>query len=344
MERVGRFGPGGWVGVAVSIGMLVWLAATYDLKDLIEPFQRADYIFLLPVAGLVILNFAARAFRWRSLFLGSAPKSMMKVFRAMMVGYLFNNLMPARAGDLVRVYQLSRDEGLSKSKTLATLVAERTGDLVVLIALLSVVLVSYPALPLWMKRAGIGVAVVALGVVSALVLLKFLGSRLIVIVGRIARRVSESLEGRIETIGHNFLDGIAGLFNRRTGAVFLVLTGIIWSIEVATAYLVGAAFNLTIPLGNLLFVLIAIAVGTLVPSSPGYVGTFEFFGVSALAIVGVTGGEALGFVVTLHAIAILGSGILGAVCLVGWGGYPVAGRPTAVVSPVEKSVAIPEAD
>ncbi len=96
--------------------------------------------------------------------------------------------------------------------------------------------------------------------------------------------------------------------------------------ELGSAYLVAAAFKLDIPLGNLLFVLIAIAVGTLIPSSPGHVGTFEFFGVSALAIIGVTGGEALSFVVMLHVVAILGSGILGAVCLVGWGGYPVAGR------------------
>jgi uncharacterized membrane protein YbhN (UPF0104 family) len=205
-------------------------------------------------------------------------------------------------------------------------VAERTGDLVVLIALLSAVLISYPALPVWIKRAGIGVAAVTVGIVATLVLLKLFGNRLIVVVASIAGRVSGTLKGRMEGMGYNFIDGIGGLFNPRAGAVFLVLTGIIWSVEVVTAYLVGAAFNLSIPLGNLLFVLIAIAVGTLVPSSPGYIGTFEFFGVGALAIVGVTGGEALSFVVTLHAIAILGSGILGAVCLAGRGGYAVAAR------------------
>src|SRR3972149_4640937 len=102
MARVGRFGLVGWIGVAVSVAMLVWLAGTYDLQDLIEPLKTADYVYLLPVPCLVILNFGIRACRWRLLFLGSAPKSMMKVFRAMMVGYLFNNLMPARAGDLVR--------------------------------------------------------------------------------------------------------------------------------------------------------------------------------------------------------------------------------------------------
>ena len=323
MARAGRFGLVGWIGVAVSVAMLVWLSETYDLRDLMEPLQTANYVYLLPIPCLVILNFGIRAFRWQSLFLGGGPRSMMKVFRAMMIGYLFNNLMPARAGDLIRVYQLSRYEGLSKSKTVATLVSERTGDLLVLIGLLSGVLLSYPALPLWLKRAGIGVAAVSLGIVSALVLLKFFGNRVILIVARIAGRVSGPPEGRIEIMGQNFLSGLAGLFNPRAGALFLVLTGMIWSVEVATTYLVGAAFNLSMPLGNVLFVLIAIAVGTLVPSSPGYVGTFEFFGVSALAIVGVGGGEALSFVVTLHAIAILGSSILGALCLVGRTGYPL---------------------
>ena len=326
MARIARLRLGGWIGIIVSIVMLAWLAATYDLEDLIEPLQTVNYVYLLPIAGLVILNFAVRAYRWRSLFLGSAPRSMIKVFRAMMVGYLFNNLMPARAGDLVRVYQLSRDEGLSNSKTLATLVAERTGDLLVLIVLLTAVLLSYPALPVWLKRAGVGVGLVTVAAISTLMLLRLFGSRVISVAAKITARFSVSLASRVDGIGQNFLSGIAGLFNPHTGALFLALTGIIWSMELASVYLVAAAFKLDIPLGNLLFVLIAIAVGTLIPSSPGHVGTFEFFGVSALAIIGVTGGEALSFVVMLHAIAILGSGILGAVCLVGWGGYPVAGR------------------
>jgi len=333
MGRVGRFGLVGWVGVAVSVGMLIWLAGTYDLQDLIEPLKTADYVYLLPVPCLVILNFGIRACRWRSLFTESAPKSVMAVFRAMMVGYLFNNLMPAHAGDLVRAYQLSRDEGLSTSKTLATLVAERTGDLLVLMGLLSAVLLFYPTVPRWVTRAGVGVGAVTLGLVSTLILLKCFKKGLVSLVARIAGRIHGPLVGRIEETGENFLRGIAGLFNPRVGAVFLTLTGLIWSVEVATAHLVGAAFNLSISLENLLFVLIVIALGTLVPSSPGYVGTFEFFGVSALGIVGFSGGAALSFVVTLHAIAILGSSSLGVVCLLGWRGYSVA-APAELRDPI----------
>jgi len=323
MVRVGRFGLVGWIGVSVSVAMLIWLVGTYDLQDLIEPLKTADYVYLLPVPCLVILNFGIRAFRWRSLFTESAPKSVTKVFRAMMVGYLFNNLMPAHAGDLVRAYQLSSDEGLSKSKTLATLVLERTGDLLVLMGLLSTVLLFYPALPLWLKRSGMGVAAITLGVVTTLSLLKMFGKRLSGIVASIAACVSAGLEDRVEIMGQNFLSGLAGLFDPWTAVRFFALTCMIWSVEVATAYLVGGAFSLNMPLGTVLFVLIAIAVGTLIPASPGYIGTFEYFGISALGMVGVAGGEALSFVVTLHAIAILGSSILGAVCLVGRTGYPL---------------------
>ncbi len=213
MARIARLRLGGWIGIIVSIVMLAWLAATYDLEDLIEPLQTVNYVYFLPIAGLVILNFAVRAYRWRSLFLGSAPRSMIKVFRAMMVGYLFNNLMPARAGDLVRVYQLSRDEGLSNSKTLATLVAERTGDLLVLIVLLTAVLLSYPALPVWLKRAGVGVGLVTVAAISTLMLLRLFGSRVISVAAKITARFSVSLASRVDGIGQNFLSGIAGLFN-----------------------------------------------------------------------------------------------------------------------------------
>jgi uncharacterized protein (TIRG00374 family) len=317
MVRIARF-LRQWAGLVVSVAAIAWLAAVYDLQDLIVPMRAVKYTYMIPVAGLVILSFAVRALRWRSLFVGSAPRRILPVFKALMIGYLFNNLLPARGGDLVRVYHLSRDQGLSKSKTLATLVAERTGDLLVLVGMLSAVLLFYPALPAWLKQAGVVMAIVTLVAASGLVLLKVAGTSMISLAAAIVTRLSVSLANRVSDMGQNFLVGIAGLFIPSRAMVFLTLTAVVWGIELAATTLVAAAFGLGIPTGNLLFVLIAIAVGTLVPAAPAYVGTFEFFGISALAIVGVTGPGALSFVVVLHAITILGSGLLGAVCLMGW--------------------------
>jgi hypothetical protein len=111
------------------------------------------------------------------------------------------------------------------------------------------------------------------------------------------------------------LDGIAGMFRPMRAVGFLALTALIWIIEVSIVYLVAVSLEVSLPIGNSLFVLLVLAIGSMVPSSPGFVGTYEFFGVSALALVGIQGGLALAFIVLLHLITLFGSTLIGVICL-----------------------------
>lgn len=137
-----RWGIGSAVGLLISVGMLAWLLYSYDLKELSASLQSAHYRYLWPIPLLIVTNFLLRSIRWRVLFVDEIGRPLKSFYRSLMIGYLFNNLMPARAGDLVRVYHLSKSETLSKSKILATLFAERTGDLLTLLGLLTMVLLS----------------------------------------------------------------------------------------------------------------------------------------------------------------------------------------------------------
>ena len=313
-----RWGLGSAVGVLISVGMLTWLLYSYDLQELRVSLQSAHYGYLWPIPLLVFTNFALRAIRWRVLFVDEIGIPLRSFFRSLMIGYLFNNLIPARAGDLVRVYHLSKSETLSKSKILATLFAERTGDLLTLMALLSTVLLAYPALPLWLKRAGYFVGAGTVIAVCLILFLRLYGEIGLAWILRVAAPVVGNKATRLDEMGRNFLNGLGGLFHFRIGATFAVLTVLLWGLELGVASLIASAFSLDMASGNLLFVMIAITVGTLVPSSPGYLGTFEFFGLNTLAMVGHTGGNALSFVIILHAVTILGAGILGALCLGRW--------------------------
>ena len=315
-----RWGIGSAIGLLVSVGMLSWLLSSYDLQPLIASLQSAHYRYFWPIPLLIFTNFVLRSFRWRVLFTDEMGRPLRSFFRSLMIGYLFNNLMPARAGDLVRVYHLSKSETLSKSKILATLFAERTGDLLALLGLLTMVLLSYPALPLWIKRAGFLVGAGTVGVVCVVVFLRFYGELGLASILRLAAPLIGHRSTRLDEMGRNFLSGLGGLCHVRIGALFFLLTAMLWAFELGVAALIASAFQLEIAAGNLLFVMIAITVGTLVPSSPGYLGTFEFFGLSTLAMVGHTGGNALSFVIVLHAVTILGAGLLGVLCLGRWPG------------------------
>ena len=92
------------------------------------------------------------------------------------------------------------------------------------------------------------------------------------------------------------------------------------------------AFTIDTGPADLLFIMLMILFGNMVPSSPGYIGTFEFFGLNALAVLGITGGGALGFVVVLHATLLLGSSLLGIGCLA-WQGWPRVAAAQEIESP-----------
>jgi uncharacterized membrane protein YbhN (UPF0104 family) len=128
-------------------------------------------------------------------------------------------------------------------------------------------------------------------------------------------RLPARLRTRADGIAMSGLDGIAGVFRPRRAFGFLMLTVVIWAIEVLIVFITARAVGLDLALGNALFVLLAIAVGTMVPSSPGFVGTYEFFGVAALGLIGITGSAALACILLQHLVTLVGSSLIGLICL-----------------------------
>ena len=307
------------IGIVTSLASIIWLAKIYDIQDLTGPLSTANYGYLLIAVAIALVDYLLRSLRWRVLFLAYKPKSFGNVFRAMMLGYLFNTLLPARAGELIRVHRLGKDEGISRSAVLGTVVVERVGDMIALIALVMVVFMLYPDLPGWFKYAGLLMALVTAVAIIALAVIHFHGHRLKPLFLSIMNRVlPESLLSRLESSGKVFVEGLAGLFKMKSILPFLFFTALLWVLEVLIAYYVPGSLGLWIPLGNLLFVMLVITLGTIVPSSPGYIGVYELAGIAGLQIVGVSGAAALSFVVMLHAMAILVPSVIGSLCLIKW--------------------------
>jgi glycosyltransferase 2 family protein len=303
-----------FVGLAISCLALFYLAQQFDISELLNTFQSIDLFLLAPILPLIVASFAIRAQRWRLLVQHKPPIRYWPSLSALMIGYLFNNILPARAGDIARALELGRTERMSRTKVLATLVSERTLDLVATLSILAVVLLSYPALPPWLQMAGFTVAGVALASLTMLVLAHTTGRRWIPgLLVFFTSPLPQALREKIGQMAMSALEGIAGMFRPGHAAAFLILTALIWSIEVFIVYLSAASIGLDLPLGNALFVLLFLAVGSMVPSAPGFVGTYEFFGVSALALISITGTSALAFVVLLHVITLSGSSAIGIV-------------------------------
>jgi glycosyltransferase 2 family protein len=307
------------LGIITSITALIWLAQIYDIQDLLDPISTANYWYLLIAVLIAIADYVLRTIRWRVLFVENKPKKFSNVFRAMMQGYLFNTLLPARAGELVRVHRLGTDEKISRSTVLGTVVVERVGDMIALILLMGAVFFLYPDLPNWLKYSGLMIVSVTAIAIAILASLHFHGHRLKpFFLSLMNRFLPEHFLSRLESSGKVFLEGLAGLFKMKNISSFMVYTALLWVLEVLIAYYVSGSFGLWIPLGNLLFVMLVITLGTIVPSSPGYIGVYELFGIAGLKLVGVSGAAALSFIVMLHAMAILVPSVIGSLCLIKW--------------------------
>lgn len=311
MQRL-RHNLGTVIGLAISALALVYVAHQFDLGDIVATLKTIDPLILLPVPFLILGSFAIRAQRWRLLVKHEPAIRYWPSLSALMIGYLFNNVLPARAGDFARALELGRTEQMSRTKVFATLVTERVLDLTATLAILAAVLLTYPALPSWLQAAGITVAIAVVGVLIALVLAHTTGRGWMLDLLRYCTRfLPEGLRDRPVTMANSALEGIEGMFRPAHAASFLGLTVVIWSLEVGIVYLTAASIGLNVPLGNALFVLLFLAIGTMVPASPGFVGTYEYFGVSALALIGITGAPALAFIVLLHLITLFGSSLIG---------------------------------
>ncbi len=312
-------------GILTSLALLYWILRTFDFREVGHALQNANYFLLSPVLVISTINFSIRSLRWGILFPDTKWINWNKLFASTMIGYLANNALPARAGELIRAYVLGERENISKSMILATIVVERVIDLVVALSLLTIVLFTF-SLPDWLIQTGPIVGVVGITGILSLIFLNKWGFNMVSITVSIFSFLPNNVLNRAEAAGNKFVIGIATLRNVRKLGTFLGYTVLIWILEVTATWLISQAFCLPISIWGALFIVLVIGLGTMLPSSPGYVGTYEFFAISALTILGVKGNEALSFAVMRHAVTFIWSSFLGVLCLV------VSGRTFASIA------------
>ena len=291
------------LGLAISIVALLLAVRNVHLAEVARALAMADAGWLAIGVALTAAGLGMRALRWMWLFDPQHPP-WLPTFDALSVGYLVNNIVPARAGDLVRVYLIGEWAGTPRAQALATVMVERVMDLAVIVLLLGGLL-PWLQLPAWAARGGQGAA---LAVGGALLLLG------------ITARYTEAAAWLVERASRRFLrPGAArwaGLV--REWGVRLRLMGtwhpgltmagwsiVVWGVGGLSYYAILRAFGLALGVAPVVFLVCVEALGMTVPSSPGNVGVFEYVGVQALALWGVDPATALAATLVLHAVAYL---------------------------------------
>jgi uncharacterized protein (TIRG00374 family) len=268
--------------------------------------------------GLLLLwssiSYFLRAMRWRVLLNSQKNISPLPVFWANMVGYLGNNILPARAGELVRAAYVARREQIPVAFVLATGITERLVDLVALVVIGAVSVFWLEAFPKFVQEALRSFAVVAVcGVVFILTLPLFRGR--VIRIMHVFPVLSQSVKDKLEELFTHFVEGIQVIVQARRGIPFIVFTVFIWCMDGIGMIIIASALREQLTLLQSFLFIAALGLSSAIPSTPGYVGVYQFVAVIILIPFGFSRETALALILLVQ--------FLNLIVVIFWGGLGI---------------------
>jgi uncharacterized protein (TIRG00374 family) len=305
----------GALGLLVSVVCVVLVLSGVDLAQTIDLLAGARPAWLLLAVAGVVADLAFRALRWQILVRPIGHVPLRRLSGYMLVGYLANNLLPARLGELVRSHYLGDREGISRTSTLGTVVVERIVDTVVLVAIGAVAILVLNVRGVVVNAILAGVAIAALlcvGLAVALAAHRLPGAgRAAAFLGRWPR--ARGIVSRLRA-------GLAVAALPRTLAAAAVLSVAAWSCTVLATLAVGQSLGIELTVGEGALLAAGMNLATAIPSGPGYLGTFEYAGETIALAFGFGAAEGLALAVLVHFLTLAISSTGGGLALVrlGW--------------------------
>lgn len=301
-------------GTCLGIVLLVLLLRSVNRDQLGNDFSDVDVRFLLIAIVPFSLNLVLKVPRW-SLLYGRERPTWDTLFGGMNVGYAVNSLLPLRLGEIVRAYWVRDRSGIGMVRTLSTIALERVIDGVTLIVLL-LILAPTVAFPQKILGPAIAVGVAFTAVLVAMIALVYGSTR---DQHPLARLIARLEEGRWATAGRVIRQSMAGLQvlgSRKAILLLAMYTSLIWASNSVLVWLVLRAFHIEVPITAGILMTAVLNLGMAVPSSPGYVGVYDYLFVLMLDLYGIAKTPALAAGLAMHVIAFVPVTIIGIVYIV----------------------------
>jgi len=296
------------IGIAISVGAIWILLRSVDVGAAVEVLRHANLAAVGLMVVTVLVDVGARGARWRALLAPIRPLPYPHVLGYTYVGYLANNVLPARLGELVRSHALGEGEGISRTTVLGTVVVERIVDtlIVVGVAAVAVVLLDVGGVVSTAVVLGAGfVGVLLVGLALAVTSHRLPGAQRVT---ALAERVPKALE-----LARRLRDGLAVVGRPSAVGAAVLLSILAWSASIATFVIAGAAVGITLSPVQGALLSSGVALATIVPSGPGYLGTFELTAVGIASQYGVDTNAAFALALLAHAMILLVTSVGGAV-------------------------------
>jgi uncharacterized protein (TIRG00374 family) len=305
------------VGAAISIVALWLVLRSVDLAKTAEVLARADLRWIGLAATFLSTDLALRALRWQRLLRPIAKVRYPPMLGYLLVGYLANNVLPARLGELVRSHYLGDREGISRASALGTVVVERVVDLVAVVAIASVAL-----LVLSVRGVVASAVLVGAGVAGLFLVILALGIVAHRLPGADRVRVAVERWPQVRELASRLQGGLAVAGKPRTLAEALAVSATAWTVAILAWAAVGQSIGLQLSIGQAALIASGVALASAVPAGPSNLGTFEFAAVEIGKAIGVPADSAFALALIVHATILVVTSIGGgvAVARLGWAG------------------------
>lgn len=312
------------VGILISLAAAWFFLRSVPLEGMAQALAHMHLIYLLPCAALYLVSYLFRTLRWHYLMRPVARVGFIPLFRALMIGFLGNNILPAHLGEVVRAYVLGRSQQVSTSATFATVVLERIYDgLTVLLLLLMVLLfmdLPHQAAPGGfitldtLRTAGwLGLGLFA-GLMLVLQAFYWQRRRALSACAYCLRPLPVRLSEKLLRLLEEFSQGLSVVSPR--DLVFVGLYSLLtWVFLGLWAWSLFPAFDLTLgPMAGMLMEVV-VALALLIPSAPAFLGTFHLAAAATLGFMGADAGVAGSYAIALWLVHFVTTTVAGLYCL-----------------------------
>lgn len=292
-----------WLGFAVSIALIAWVAFTVEWAQLGNELLRLNWVLVLPVTGFLVAHYLIRALRWRYLLPQGEGIKVRVLFDCIMVGNFATFVLPLRAGEFIRAFLLSRqDRFTSFSTAFVSVVVERFFDLMMVLGAFAVVIVVVPGIPDWAHNGAFGLSILALCIFLVMVVGTFVPHRVMALVGFVTFPLPLGFAARIKKFAVDFLEGAGVLRHGGRLLKVLGLSVIVWVTAFGASHIFFWLFSEDPPLMVAVTVGVIVALAVAAPSAPGFIGVYQVACLASFKLFGLSSEFAIAYSIVSHLI------------------------------------------
>lgn len=326
-----------WAGLAVGLLIMAMLLKQVDLAELGESLQSVHATLLVVTIIVYLSSFLFRVYQWKYVLADSAPRHLRHLYTALMIGFAGNCILPARAGEFIRAGVLARREKVPFTTSFASVMVTRLLDGFCFVGMFVVVLsvlefnepVVIPAgkfltepfeiTPGTLHFATIAGTILFAGVGVCVVVTYFIRDKAVALAENVLKPVSAKLAHWVAAKLDTFIQGFA-VFSRGGHLLGSVVTSVIaWVIAILSGYILLVAFDMGahVPWYTAIVIAAFGNLGTMLPVSPGFVGTYHLGVVAAVKVANpaINYDVAVAFSIMLHAVQVMPIIVVGVLCM-----------------------------